>query len=98
MDEETSDEGTAVSGGTAPDTPGAVDPSPFALHVEALRARMPPAQFIVLMRAFHTWHGCRTGQPPALALPAPRDGETALSAPEVRAALLTLMTLADEAS
>ncbi|MFD5319782.1 hypothetical protein [Streptomyces sp. NPDC127098] len=59
------------------------------LYVEALRARMPASQFILLMRAFNAW---LTGGGGMMRLHLESD-EQELFTPEVQGEMLTLMGL-----
>jgi hypothetical protein len=63
-------------------------PAQLDVYVETLRARMPPNQFILLMRAFHSW---LTGG--GMTRPHLQPPEQELFTPELQGELLTLMGL-----
>ncbi|RBM19676.1 hypothetical protein [Streptomyces sp. PT12] len=60
------------------------------LYVEALRSRLAPDQFIVLMRAFTACRGGGSALAPGLPLTAQ---EQELFTPEVQSEMLTLMAI-----
>lgn len=69
----------------------ATDPSQLVPYVEALRARLPAAQFILLMRTFNAWltGGGRLGVP---LVPHQRPEDEPFTA-ELQNEMLTLMRL-----
>ncbi|MDT0344717.1 hypothetical protein [Streptomyces litchfieldiae] len=71
--------------------------APLELYVESLRARLPAAQFIVLMRAFHACLSGETGGAVGLTRPRLTPDEQELFTPEIQSEMVALLTLAGAA-